>query len=151
MRGAAIGGLDAEGERALRHRVAAIVDLRHDLVAEIEIIAHDHRLLGHDGQLHELRRARRLIRRLGQLRDLIDLPERRLFVGKLQRDAGGHQHRHAEAAAKQGGVRGVAQHGLVDAVHLLATDVLLRDEICGRQRIGMSRIDRWIDAADQRQ
>src|SRR5262245_17482554 len=36
-----IGDLDVEGERALRPGIAAVVDLRHDLVAEIQSRALD--------------------------------------------------------------------------------------------------------------
>jgi hypothetical protein len=36
-----IGNLDVERERAVRPTVAAVVDLRHDLIAEIESRAFD--------------------------------------------------------------------------------------------------------------
>src|SRR5256885_12417873 len=39
VRVAGVGSLDAEDELALRPGVAAVVDVGHDLVAEIEIVA----------------------------------------------------------------------------------------------------------------
>ena len=39
-----VGDLDVEGQRPLRERVAAVEDLRHDLVAEIEVGAFNLRL-----------------------------------------------------------------------------------------------------------
>src|SRR5262245_55000726 len=66
---ALVGDLDVEPERAFRRGVAAIVDLRHDLVAEVQGFARNARLLGRYEEAHELRRARRLARRLAQLGD----------------------------------------------------------------------------------
>jgi hypothetical protein len=79
-------------------RIAAIVDLGHDLVAEIERFAGDDRLFGDDGELYELRGSRRFVRRLAQFGDLIDLPNGGLSLGALEGDAGGQQRRDAQAA-----------------------------------------------------
>jgi hypothetical protein len=53
---------DVERQRALRERIAAIEDLRHDLVAEIEIGALDPWLIARDAKPQELRGPRRLLR-----------------------------------------------------------------------------------------
>ena len=49
-----VGHLDVERQRALRGRIAPVEDLRHDLVAEVEVIAGNARLMRGDEQPHEL-------------------------------------------------------------------------------------------------
>src|SRR6266487_684332 len=73
-----IGDLDVEGERALRPGVTAVVDLRHDLVAEIQSRALDSGLAWRHRETHEGRRARGLALRLSGLRNLVELANARL-------------------------------------------------------------------------
>jgi hypothetical protein len=49
------GGLDAKGQAVLRR----LMDLRHDLVAEVELLAGNHGLLRRDEELQERRCASR--------------------------------------------------------------------------------------------
>ena len=74
---AVVGDLDVERQRAFGRRIAAIEDLRHDLVPEVEALSLDSRLVGRDEQSHELRRVRDLACGLAELGDLIQLPDRR--------------------------------------------------------------------------
>src|SRR5262245_8730146 len=75
-----IGDLDVEGERALRPGVAAVVNLRHDLVAEVQSRALDSGLARRHRETHEGRRARGLALRFSELRNLVELANARLLV-----------------------------------------------------------------------
>src|SRR5438270_2581948 len=109
--GACVGGLDIEDELAFRRGVARVVDVGHDLVAEVEVIAGDDRLSRGNGKLHELGGARRLGRWFLKLGDLVDLPDGRLFLGLFEHNPGQDKNGHAAAAASDGGIRRVAQLG----------------------------------------
>src|SRR3954453_10115086 len=148
--GAGVGGLDIEDELAFRRGIAGVVDVGHDFVAEVEVIAGDDRLSRGNGKLHELGGARRLGRWFLELGDLVDLPDGRLFLGLFERNPGQHQNGHAAAAATDGGIRRVAQLGVIDVRGDLAADVFLAHEARGRQRLRMIRIGGGIDAADHR-
>src|SRR5262245_28804273 len=63
--------------RPLRRRLAAVEDLSHDLVANLELVTGNYRVSGRDAQFHEGRRSRRLAGGLAQLCDLIQLPDGR--------------------------------------------------------------------------
>src|ERR1051325_10653055 len=92
---ARVGGLDAEGEAPLR----GLVDLGHDLVADVEALAWYDRLLRRDEELHELGRARRLAGGLPHLGDLVELPDGVLFVGDGEGDRGDEKGRQGRSAA----------------------------------------------------
>src|SRR5262245_51258550 len=79
-----IGNLDVERERAFRPDVAAVVDLRHDLVAEVQSRALDSGLVRHHRKAHEGGRARGLALRLSELRNLIELPYARLLINQAK-------------------------------------------------------------------
>src|SRR4051812_6233329 len=57
---ALIGHFNVECERPFRHRITTVIDLRHDLVAEIELLALDPGLFWRDEETHERRRSCRL-------------------------------------------------------------------------------------------
>ena len=97
-----VGELDVEGELSLRRGIAAVEYLRHDLVAEVEAVAGDSRLIRRvDQQAHELRRARRLAGRLSQLRDRVQLADRRLLVDLARTsDPGVEQRRGAQPSTR---------------------------------------------------
>ena len=78
--GALVGDVDGEGERPLRHRVAPVEDVGHDFVADVEILAGNHRLPRGNEQPHELRCPRRLARRFAQLRNRIELTDGRFLI-----------------------------------------------------------------------
>src|SRR5260370_11464825 len=88
-----IGDLDVESERALGPGVAAVVDLRHDLVAEVQSRALDSGLGRRHRETHEGRRARWLAWRLAELRNLVERANARLVVD--QRDPGPDHHHQA--------------------------------------------------------
>src|SRR5438132_5763548 len=79
-----IGNLNVERERAFRPDVAAVVDLRHDLVAEVQSRALDSGLPRRHRETHKGRRARGLALRLPKLRNLVELPYGRLLVDHAQ-------------------------------------------------------------------
>src|SRR5262245_38335195 len=70
-----IGNLDVERKRAFRPEVGAVVDLRHDLVAEVESRALDSGLVRRHRETHESWRARGLALRLSKLRNLVELAD----------------------------------------------------------------------------
>src|SRR4029077_5195411 len=92
-----IGNLDVERERAFRPDVAAVVDLRHDLVAEVQSRALDSGLVRHHRETHEGGRARGLALRLSELRNLIELGYGRFFVDHAQHDPEEPKNRYAQA------------------------------------------------------
>src|SRR5262245_6946972 len=96
-----IGDLDVEGERALRPGVAAVVNLRHDLVAEIQSRALDSRLAWRHRETHEGRRARGLALRLAELRNLVELTNARLLIDQAEHNPDDHQERHAQTAPQR--------------------------------------------------
>src|SRR5262249_21785539 len=74
--GLQIGGIamadhNEEREHPLGRRNPAVVDLRHDLVSEIQIFALDPGLFWRNQKSHEGRRSRRLARGLSKLGNLI--------------------------------------------------------------------------------
>src|SRR5215475_7562403 len=75
-----ISHLDVESEGAFRLTVASVVDLRHDLVAEIQRLAIDPRLLRRDHQAHERRRFRGFGSWFAELSDLVQLTDARFLV-----------------------------------------------------------------------
>src|ERR1019366_7050507 len=111
--GAGVGGLDIEDELAFRRGVARVVDVGHDLVAEIEVVASDDRLFPGNGELHERGVAGRPGTRFPELGDLVDLPDGGLFLGLFEHDPGQDENGHAAAPAGDGGVRRVAQLGVI--------------------------------------
>src|SRR4030095_8793730 len=60
--------------RVFGRRIAAIEDLRHDLVPEVEALSLDSRLVWRDEQSHELRRARGLACGVCQAGRFVRLP-----------------------------------------------------------------------------
>src|SRR5262245_29972113 len=129
-----IGNVDIERERAFRPDVAAVVDLRHDLVAEIQSRARDSGLGRRHRETHEGRRARGLAWRLSELRNLVELANARLLVDPVEHKADDHQQRHAQAAPQRRRVRSVEQFDVVDVVGVVAADILLSHETGGAQR-----------------
>src|SRR5215470_5240043 len=115
-----IGDLDVEGERALWQSVAAVVDLRHDLVAEIQFRAFDSVLAWRHRETHEGRRAHGLALRLSELRNLVELANARLLVDQAEHDPDDHQERHAQAPPQRRRVRSVEQFDVVDVVVVVA-------------------------------
>ena len=146
-----IGHLDGERERPPGRWIAAVEDLRHDLVAKVEIGAGDPRLVRGDEQAHELGCARRAPFRLAELRDRIELTHGRLFVDPTEHEANRHEERRPGAATRNGDVGRIAQLRVVDEVGVGAADVLLRDEVGGSKRPGVVRIGCRKQFADQRQ
>src|SRR5260370_4469832 len=146
-----IGDLDVESERALRPGVAAVVDLRHDLVAEVQPRALDSGLGRRHRETHEGRRARWLAWRLAELRNLVELANARLVVDQLEHDPDDHQQRQAQAAPKRRRVWSVEQFDVVDVVVVVAADILLSHETGGAQRRNVFRVDGREQLADQRQ
>src|SRR5215468_8973393 len=100
-----IGNLDVERERAPRPGVAAVVDLRHDLVAEIQSRALDSGLAWRHRETHEGRRARGFALRLSKLSNLVELADRKLLVDQDEHNPDDHQERHAQAAPHRRRVR----------------------------------------------
>src|SRR5260370_30259698 len=74
-----IGNVDVERECAFRPDVAAVVDLRHDLVAVVQSRALDSELVRRHRETHEGRRACGLALRLSELRNLVELAYARLL------------------------------------------------------------------------
>src|SRR5215467_4677502 len=146
-----IGDLDVEGERALRLGVAAVVDLRHDLVAEIQSRALDSGLAWGHRKTHEGRRARGLALRLSELRNLVELANARLLVDHDEHNPDDHQERHAQAAPHRRRVRSVEQFDVVDVVVMVAADVLLSHETGGAQGRDVIGVDGRVELAHQRQ
>src|SRR6266446_152251 len=146
-----IGDLDVESERALGPGVAAVVDLRHDLVAEVQSRALDSGLGRRHRETHEGRRARWLAWRLSELRNLVELANARLVVDQLEHDPDDHQQRHAQAAPQRRRVWSVEQFDVVDVVVVVAADILLSHETGGAQRRNAFRVDGREQLADQRQ
>ena len=104
-----VGDVDGERQRSFRHRIAAVEDLGHDLVAVVEMVAGDHRMSRSHQQLHERRRPRRLAGRLSEFGDRIHLANRGLLI---------HAAKEASAAlelwcfqANTGGRRFYERHG----------------------------------------
>src|SRR5262249_19152194 len=97
----------SKGERALRPGVTAVVDLRHDLVAEAQSRALDSGLAWRHGETHEGRRARGLALRLSELRNLVELANARLLVAHAEHTPDDHQERHAQAPPQRRRVRSV--------------------------------------------
>src|SRR4029453_1253077 len=81
-----IGNVDVECERAFRSDVAAVVDLRHDLVAEVQSRALYSGLARRHRETHEGWRARRLSLRLSELRNLVELANGRLLIDHPEHD-----------------------------------------------------------------
>src|SRR4029077_16439495 len=81
-----IGNLNVERERAFRPDVTAVVDLRHDLVAEVQSRALDSGLVRHHCETHEGGRARGLALHLSELRNLVELPNARLLIDQAEHD-----------------------------------------------------------------
>jgi len=77
---ALVGDVDGEGQRPPGNRITRVEDVGHDLVAVIERRTGDDGMTGGNQQLHERRRARRLVGWLAKLGDLVDLADRRLLV-----------------------------------------------------------------------
>src|SRR6516164_858794 len=129
-----IRDLDVEGERALRPGVAAVVDLRHDLVAEVQFRALDPWLARRHRETHEGRRARGLALRLSELRNLVELANAWLLVDHAEHHPDDHQERHAQAPPQRRRVRSVEQFDVVDVVVEVSADILLSHETGGAQR-----------------
>src|SRR5262245_38818297 len=146
-----IRDLDVEGERALRPGVAAVVDLRHDLVAEIQSRALDSGLAWRHRETHEGRRARRVSLRLSELRNLVELANVRLFVDHAEHHPDDHQERHAQAPPQRRRVRSVEQFDVVDVVGVVAADILLGHETGGAQRRDVFRLRGREQLAHHRQ
>ena len=75
-----IRDVNVEYQFPFRFRIPFIVDLRENLVSEIEIRAFNARLIIDDSKPHKLRRPRGFIARLVQLGDRIGLPNCRLLI-----------------------------------------------------------------------
>src|SRR6476659_8899111 len=118
-----IGNLDVERERAFRSNVAAVVDLRHDLVAEVESRALNSGLARRHRETHKGRCARGLALRLSKLRNLVELAYGRLLVDHAQHDAEERQNRHAQTAPQRRRARSVEQFNVVDVVVVIAADI----------------------------
>src|SRR5215831_18907737 len=146
-----IGDLDVEGERALWPGVAAVVDLRHDLVAEVQSRALDPWLARRHRKTHEGRRARGLALRLSELRNLVELANARLLVDHAEYDPDDHQERHAQAPPHRRRVRSVEQFDVVDVVVEVAADILLSHETGGAQRRDVIGVDGREQLAHHRQ
>src|SRR6516164_6660807 len=146
-----IGDLDVEGERALRPGVAAVVNLRHDLVAEVESRALDSGLAWRHRETHEGRRARGLALRLSELRNLVELANARLLVDQDEHNPDDHQERHAQAPPQRRRVRSIEQFDVVDVVVMVAADILLGHETGGAQRRDVIGVDGREQLADHRQ
>src|SRR6516225_4134345 len=143
--------MDDERERALRPGVAAVVDLRHDLVAEIQSRAFDSGVAWRHSETHEGRRARRLSLRLSELRNLVELANARLLVDYAEHDPDDHQERHAQAPPQRRRVRSVEQFDVVDVVGVVAADILLGHETGGTQRRDVFRLRGREQLADHGQ
>src|SRR4029453_12260920 len=120
-----IGDVDVECEHAFRSNIAAIVDLRHDLVAEIQSAALDSGLARRDRETHKGRCACGLSWRLSELRNLVELAYGRLLVDYPEHNPEDHQDRQAQAAPERCRVRSVEQFDVVDVVIVVAADILL--------------------------
>ena len=142
-----VGHLDVERQRAFRGRVAPIEDLRHDLVAEIELRARNARLMLGDQQAHELGRARRSSFRLAELGDRVQLTDARFAVDIAERQAHFQQKRRARGTSRRRRVGSVAQFDIVDVLRVTAADVLLSDEVGRSKRRGVLRIRCWKELA----
>src|SRR5262249_9151247 len=92
-----IGDLDVEGERALRPGVAAVVDLRHALVAETVSRALDSGLSRRPGEPDEGGRGGGFALRLFDLCNLVERANARFFVAKNKDTPDDHKERHAQA------------------------------------------------------
>ena len=137
-----IGDVDVECEHAFRSNIAAIVDLRHDLVAEIQSAALDSGLARRHRETHKGRCACGLSWRLSELRNLVELAYGRLLVDYPEHDPEDHQDRQAQAAPERCRVRSVEQFDVVDVVTVVAADILLRDETGGAQRLDVIWVGR---------
>src|SRR6266487_1876494 len=146
-----IGNVDVESERALRSDVAPVVDLRHDLVAEIQSRALDSGLTRRHRETHEGRCARGLSLRLSELCNLVELAYGRLLVDHSEHDPEDRQNRHTQAAPQRRRVRSVEQFDVVDVVVVVAADILLSDETGGAQRLDVIWVGRREQLAHQRQ
>ena len=74
--------------------IALVEDVRHHLVAEIEVVPWNPRLIRRDEQAHELGRARRIAVRLSQLRDRVQLTDARLLIDAPEHQTHRQQDRH---------------------------------------------------------
>src|SRR6476659_1797170 len=146
-----IGNLDVERECAFRWDVGAVVDLRHDLIAEVESRALDSGLARRHSETHKGRRARGLALRLSKLRNLIELAYGRLLVDHAQHDPEERQNRYAQAPPQRRRVRSVEQFDVVDVVVVIAADILLSHETGGAQRRGVIGVGGREQLANQRQ
>src|ERR1044072_377730 len=101
-RHAIVSHLDGEREGPLRLRVAAIVDLRHDLVAHVELLALDPRLFRRREKADVRWRSRGLARRFPKLGDLVELTQTHVPVGDEEKHARNQQdHDIAELAPER--------------------------------------------------
>src|SRR5215472_1341249 len=86
-----------------------------------------------------------------QLRDLIELADRRFLVDAAEDQARHEQRAEAGAPPKRRGVGRVLEFGVIEVVGRVAADVLLRGEARRAQRLGVIGIDSGKELADERQ
>src|SRR5438445_12875388 len=134
-RRALVGHFNVEGERALGLGIALVENLRHDLVAKVQRLAFDPRLLRRDQKALELRRPRPFALRFAELGDLIQLPLRRLLIDALKDGAGDQQDRQGTAAPPCASIGRVPNLRVVDIVDVISAMVLLCYECRSAMRV----------------
>src|SRR5205085_9954885 len=102
-------------------------------------------------ELQEGWRTRRLVGRLTQFRDLVDLPDGRFLIHTPEDGSNLHEQGAGRAAAEYGDIGRIAEDGIVDRSGARPTDVLLGDEVCGPDRRGVIGICRGKQFADEGQ
>ena len=118
-----------EGQCPLGDRVPSVKNLRHNFVAEIQCLTGDSRLGGINKQAHEGRRSGRLALRFTEFRYLVELSLRWFLVDLAKEYCFDKQNRYPKAATPTGGIRSIAQFGIINVIGAIAADVLLRNKI----------------------
>jgi len=97
-----IGHLDVERERPLWHWIPMVVDLRHDFITKIRTFAFNFRLRCRNQEAHEGRRLGRLVIRLSELGNLIQLADTGFLVDPIEHHPRDDQDCHpGRCAAKR--------------------------------------------------
>src|SRR5262249_22116086 len=141
----------SKGERALRPGVTAVVDLRHDLVAEVQSRALDSGLAWRHRETHEGRRARGLALPLPGPPIVGGRANARFLAPPPKPTPDDQKGRLANAPPQRRRVRSVEQFDVVDVVVMVAADILLSHETGGAQRRDVIGVDGREQLADHRQ
>src|SRR5262249_1734447 len=126
------------------HGIAAIKNLRHDFITEIQIGAFNPGLLRRNDQAHELGTTRGFALGFTELGYLIKLTVGGLAIDELKHQSLNENNRRPPAPAISMNVRRVSQLGVIDVVRARAGDVLLREKACCADRLGMIWICGWV-------